>query len=75
MPKYVIAFPSITYALKAQRLLNSNGYYCEVQRTPKELALGCGYSIIVEGDINDIKENLIKHKIPYNGMLESTVQK
>ncbi len=33
---------SITYAMKAKNLLNSLKYYCEIQRTPKDLGTGCG---------------------------------
>lgn len=50
--KTLIALTSITYAVKAKNLLNNTGYYCEIERTPKGLAKGCGYSIIVKDDIN-----------------------
>ena len=45
MKKSLIAMTSITYAMKAKNLLNSLKYYCEIQRTPKDLGTGCGYSI------------------------------
>ena len=44
MKKSLIAMTSITYAMKAKNLLNSLKYYCEIQRTPKDLGTGCGYS-------------------------------
>ncbi len=44
MKKSLIAMTSITYAMKAKNLLNSLKYYCEIQRTPKGLGTGCGYS-------------------------------
>ena len=47
MKKSLIAMTSITYAMKAKNLLNSLKYYCEIQRTPKNLGTGCGYSISV----------------------------
>lgn len=50
--KTILALTSITYAIKAKNLLNSFGYYCEIQRTPKNLSKGCGYSIVVKNDIN-----------------------
>ena len=46
----LIAVSSITYAMKAKRLLNNMGYYCEIEKTPKNLATGCGYSIRVKDD-------------------------
>jgi hypothetical protein len=61
--KTLIALTSITYAIKAKNLLNSTGYYCEIQRTPKELAKGCGYSIIVKNDINLILSILASENI------------
>lgn len=47
--KTVFAMSSITYASKAQSLLRKNGFGCEIIRTPKDLAKGCGYSITVRG--------------------------
>lgn len=44
----LIAVSSITYAMKAKRLLNGMGYYCEIEKTPKNLSSGCGYSIRVK---------------------------
>lgn len=43
----LIAMTSITYAIKAKKLLISKGYKCEISRTPKNLGSGCGYSIRV----------------------------
>ncbi len=51
-PKTFIALSSITYAIKAKNLLNSAGYYCEIERTPKSLSKGCGYCIKIKNDVN-----------------------
>lgn len=61
--KTIIALTSITYAIKAKNLLNSAGYYCEIQRTPKDLSKGCGYSIVVKNDINLILSILASEEI------------
>lgn len=61
--KYYIALTSITYAIKAKNLLNSSGYYCEIERTPKVLSKGCGYSIKVKDDINLILSILASENI------------
>lgn len=45
MDKYIFAFPSVTIAIKAQTALRLNGISAEVVRTPKSLAVGCGYSV------------------------------
>ena len=70
MTTYLIALTSITYANKAQNLLKSLGYYCDVQRTPKNLATGCGYSIRVKGNIDEIKNILSNASIKQIGYTE-----
>ncbi len=56
----LIAVSSITYAMKAKRLLNGMGHYCEIEKTPKNLSSGCGYSIRVK-DNTDIIFGLLKN--------------
>lgn len=71
MKTYLIALTSITFALRAQSLLIAEGYICEVERTPKSLVRGCGYSIKIKGDIKKILEILQAHKIPIRAYKES----
>ncbi len=59
----LIAVSSITYAMKAKRLLNNMGYYCEVEKTPKNMSTGCGYSIRVKDDPEMISGILTKNGI------------
>lgn len=47
---HIFSLQSVTYAIKAQTLLKSQGISCAVIRTPKELGKGCGYSIKVYAD-------------------------
>ena len=49
---------SITYAIKAKELLNRLGLFCEIEKTPKDLASGCGYSIKVRDEPEKIKKLL-----------------
>lgn len=62
----LIAVSSITYAMKAKRLLNGKGYYCEIEKTPKNLSSGCGYSIRVKENsdiiLGILKNNGIEYK-------------
>ncbi len=58
MKLYMIAMRSITYAIKAKELLNKMGFFCEIEKTPKELASGCGYSIKVRDEPEKIKKLL-----------------
>lgn len=50
MERYIFAFPSVTIAIKAQTVLRRNGISAEVIRTPKSLAVGCGYSVSAAAD-------------------------
>ena len=59
----LMAVSSITYAMKAKRILNNMGYYCEIERTPKNLASGCGYSIRVRDDPSLIQPILSRNGI------------
>lgn len=50
MERYIFAFPSVTIAIKAQTELRRKGISAEVIRTPKSLAVGCGYSVSAAAD-------------------------
>lgn len=50
MERYIFAFPSVTIAIKAQSILRRNGISADVIRTPRSLAVGCGYSVSAAGD-------------------------
>ena len=69
MKKSLIAMTSITYAMKAKNLLNSLKYYCEIQRTPKDLGTGCGYSIAVTAPPAEINAILEKERIPFRNVI------
>lgn len=69
MKKSLIAMTSITYAMKAKNLLNSLKYYCEIQRTPKDLGTGCGYSIAVTAPLEEITAILEKERIPFRNVI------
>lgn len=70
MKTYLIALKSITYAYKARSLLKDNGYYCEIQRTPENLAKGCGYSIRIKGNLKNIYALLDSIGIKYKESME-----
>lgn len=48
--KYIFAFPSVTIAIKAQSVLRKHNIAADVIRTPKSLAVGCGYSVSAKTD-------------------------
>lgn len=61
----LIAMTSITYAMKAKTLLNSQKIRCDIVRTPKDFSSGCGYSIKVSGEISQIIEILRNNGIKW----------
>lgn len=65
----LLAVPSVTYAMKGKRLLNNYGYYCEIVKTPKELANGCGHSLRVRGNADVILDLLAKNGIAVKGSM------
>ncbi len=53
MSRSYIKVNSVTHAIKAKNLLNSNGIYAQVVRNDKSgRTEGCGYAVVVDGDIN-----------------------
>ncbi len=56
----LLAVSSITYAMKAKKLLNSMGIFCEVSKTPKNLASGCGYSVRIRDDNPDYVAGILE---------------
>ncbi|MCC8195866.1 MAG: DUF3343 domain-containing protein [Ruminococcus sp.] len=59
----LLAVSSITYAMKAKKLLNGMGIFCEVSRTPKNLASGCGYSVRIRDNPDYVTGILEKNVI------------
>ncbi|MCD7785459.1 MAG: DUF3343 domain-containing protein [Oscillospiraceae bacterium] len=59
----LLAVSSITYAMKAKKLLNSMGIFCEVSKTPKNLASGCGYSVRIRDNPDYVSGLLEKNGI------------
>lgn len=64
MKRYKVATGTVTYAIKGKDLLRKKGYKASIERKSGEKTQGCGYAIIIEGDIKKaveiLKENEIK---------------
>lgn len=52
MERNRIDVSSITYAIRGRDLLRKRGFKAYIERTTANSPEGCGYSIVVEGDIN-----------------------
>lgn len=68
MSKELIMVSSITYAMKGRDLLRSKGIKAYIERTPGHMdRVGCGYSIYVNGDVDQAEEILRQGKIKILG--------
>lgn len=56
---YSLAVGSVTNALRGRDILNKHGINASIQRYSGEKRLGCGYVLIVSGNIDNIK-NILK---------------
>ena len=59
MKQYRISTGSITYAIKGRDLLRKHGFKVGIERSMPQTAVhGCGYSVILNGDIEKALELL-----------------
>lgn len=58
MKRYVIATGTVTYALKGRDLLRKNGFSVKIERITGDKTLGCGYVLIVVGNIVEAEKIL-----------------
>lgn len=62
---------SITYAIRGRDLLRKNGFKARIEKTPNHLdRVGCGYSIILEGDASQAEEILRSARIKILGKIK-----
>lgn len=70
MSKQMIMVSSITYAMKAKSLLKNYNIYVDIIKTSKHTAQnGCGYSLIVNKDLDKVIEILKKNNIKIIGVV------
>lgn len=51
MKRYIIATGTVTYAIKGRDLLRRKGFKVNIERITGKANLGCGYAIVLDGDI------------------------
>ncbi|MDR1580058.1 MAG: DUF3343 domain-containing protein [Synergistaceae bacterium] len=56
----LFTFNTISAALDFESSLQKRGVHCKVIPVPRSLSMDCGYSVIVEKDDEDCKEELFK---------------
>jgi hypothetical protein len=70
-----ISMPSVTHAMKAKRLLNSQGFTCEIKRAANVSENGCTHMIIVNGDPKVVIAFLDKYNIEYGRILPGAMHR
>lgn len=66
MNKAIVKFSSVTYALKAKGIVEKYGGTAVVRKNTKATANeGCGYSLIISGNINRILNLFDLNRIKY----------
>ncbi len=64
MKRYVIATGTVTYALKGRDLLRKHGFTVKIERITGDKTLGCGYVLVLTGDVSNaekiLKDNGVK---------------
>ena len=70
--KKTIVLSSVTYALKAQELLKSNGIYAVITRSKAVKSVrGCGYGISFDGTLYEKAQQLFEqNSIPIIGSID-----
>lgn len=70
MSKQMIMVSSITYAIKAKSLLRNNGIYVDIIKTSKyKDQHGCGYSLIINKNLDKAISILNKNNIKILGIV------
>lgn len=58
MKQYRIITGTVTYAIKGRELLRHHGYKVKMERAAQSVSAGCGYSLIINGDLSKAQELL-----------------
>ena len=58
MKRYIIATGTITYAIKGRDLLRRKGFSAKIERVTSGRVAGCGYTIVVAGNIAEAERLL-----------------
>ena len=57
--KHIVVTGTITYAIRGRDILRKYGFKAAVERNSRGLGrIGCGYGIVIEGDISRAEEIL-----------------
>lgn len=68
MEKQLILVPSVTYAMKAKRILDKYKIRSYIERTPKtHQVYSCGYCVFVPENVETANDILLRHGVKIIG--------
>ena len=59
-----IAMPSLTHAMKGQKVLQAAGFHTQVHKLKQVTAQGCGYSLQVQAEAAPVLQLLERSAVP-----------
>lgn len=66
MNRAIVKFSSVTYAMKARVVVESNGGKALIRRNTKMTNKeGCGYSLVIQGNISKLLNLLDLNRVKY----------
>lgn len=69
-----VTMPSVTYAMKAKRILSSLGYNCVIKRLSVSSQKGCTHYISVNLEIKSLLMVLDKYNIKYGEVVSGAME-
>ena len=63
MKRYIITTGTVTYAIKGRDILRKNGFKVRTERITGEKTSGCGYAIILDGELESAERLLRQHGV------------
>lgn len=70
MKKYAVLTGTVTYAIKGRDLLRRHGFRAGIERVTSSKNSGCGYSVVLEGELDSALALLEKADIKILGVRE-----
>ncbi len=62
MQKIYINVPSVTFAMKSEKILRANHIYGLVVKTPSQFSsCGCGYSVVINSNQLDAAKSILSN--------------
>ena len=70
MKRYEIKTGTVTYAIKGRDLLRNNGFKVRIERITTGKNHGCGYAIILDGELKNAEKTLRENGVKVLDIIE-----